>query len=486
MDIKLQSLYDASDRYVVVQYSLNGGATWTQLGANGQADWYGVSPQISCCGWGNGTLDSWTTVFYDLCELSGESCVKFRVFGNDLYETRFAFDNFQLTDGFSDDLEFVLITPPGSGNCTTPLTATESLGVLFKNNTCRPMTNVPLQIVMTGPNSITVNDTIPGPVPAFSTAHFLLTASTFDMSITGTYNFVGTIFSNTSGTGTSYINDTFPSNNGVTEVRYNNVPINTYPYTADFNTHNDGWVTSPVTYFEQKYFYIDTLPYLNGQQGNGRSWLLNDVNAGSRDAFVESPVFDLSKVTNPRLHMDIKLQSLYDASDRYVVVQYSLNGGTTWTQLGTNGQANWYGVSPQISCCGWGNGTLDSWTPAFYDLCALSGESCVKFRVFGNDLYETKFAFDNFEISAGTGDDLEVLVISPPAGSVCGNAYTSTETVGVIVRNNTCRTLTNIPITFTLGGVGSGVITDTVPGPVPALDVQKRKQVLGLEPYLSE
>ncbi|MCP4439426.1 MAG: T9SS type A sorting domain-containing protein [Aureispira sp.] len=463
-DIMMNSLNDSYDRYVVVQYQLNATGAWTQLGANIEPGWYGVSPQTTCCGWGNGTISPWQHVILeDICALSGEHCVRFRFWANDSYETQFAFDNFLVTTE-DDDIEVVAITPADGGPCGTYSNA-EQVGVLVRNNTCRRLTNIPVTFTMTGPNGASFVDTIPGPLEGQRAFQYIF-PSTVDMSIAGTYTFTAEVFSNINGSGSDYINDTFPANNFHSEVRYSGTPINTYPYLADFNTTNDGWASlAPSTTIDEKYFYWDTIPYLNGSEGEDKSWLINFGNLGSRDCWVESPVFDLTTIPNPVLSMDIKIRSINDSYDRYAVVQYSLNGGTNWTQLGPSGYPDWYSPSPQTNCCGWGNGLLDSWTNVYYRLCQLQTETCVKFRVYANDLYETEFAFDNFQIFDRADFDVGVTVLNNPTFAAC--TYSSDQDITVTVENFSCTPATDVPITCVVTGPNSITITDTIAGTVP-------------------
>jgi hypothetical protein len=81
---------------------------------------------------------------------------------------------------------------------------------------------------------------------------------------------------------------------------------------------------------------LGELPYLRGPEGEGKSWYVETKTyANSTLIWAESPVFDLSSSSSPILFMDIKYE-LYSHYSSQFRVDYSLNGGTTRTQLGTS------------------------------------------------------------------------------------------------------------------------------------------------------
>ena len=122
-----------------------------------------------------------------------------------------------------------------------------------------------------------MSQTIPGPVPAFGNYIYTFPGS-IDMSSTGTYNLSIT---------TSLSTDTFAANNVLSETRFSNSPIASYPYTADFNTDNEGWVSRTTD--ATRLFIHDSIPYLSGPQGNGKSWYLSaSLQECCTDVWVES------------------------------------------------------------------------------------------------------------------------------------------------------------------------------------------------------
>ncbi len=446
-----------SSDYFQVTYSLNGGVTWTQLGSGPSPTWYNNTNW-----WQNNystPVDQWTTMEQDLCALSGEPCVKFRIYGRPYYSAptyptyyQFAFDNFSIDAGEPDDIEPRQITLNGSGVCGN-YTAAETIAALIHNNTCRPLYNVPIDLQIDG--GAVIAEIMPGPIPAFGNYIYTFSA-TANLSAPGTHTISVT---------TQLATDNVTWNDNHTETRITgSAPILAYPYAQDFNSGNGGWVSRTTD--ATRLFALDTLPYLNGPQGEGESWYVETVttNNGS-NIWVESPVFNLSGLTNPQLSFDIKY-SLH--SSDYFHVEYSTNGGTTWTQLGTGAEPNWYN-----STNWWQNNyttPVDQWTRVQHSLCAVAGQTCVKFRMYGRPYYSYptyptyyNFAFDNVEVK--NGPDVGVTAYVEPVDMGC--LFATDQEVTITVYNFGCQPVSNVPVACDITGPSSGTLTGTVPGPIP-------------------
>lgn len=106
-------------------------------------------------------------------------------------------------------------------------------------------------------------------------------------------------------------------------------------------------------------------------------------------SYLVSQCYDLTSLSNPKISFDMKydIETNYDA----LYVEYSLNAGTTWNVLGTQG-SNWYNSSqpygdPCFSCVGnqW-TGTNTTTANYEYQLATLAAENNVLFRfVFKSD-----------------------------------------------------------------------------------------------------
>ncbi len=457
MEIKYQL---HSSNYSRVQYSLNGGSTWSTLGTSTDPNWYNYSSQ-----WGNNLstpVDSWDMVQRSLCLLSGQPCVKFRVMARPYYSyptynayEYFAFDNFRIVDGV-DVGAYDFVSPVDQG-CL--FSANQPVTVRIFNSSCGPMTNIPIKCDISGPLNTSLTGTVPGPI-AVNTYYSYTFPSTVNLTDTGTYNVK--VY-------TELPFDANPANDTVSTTLYvEQITISNFPYLQDFDSGTEYWIASGAAPPNNngRNFLLGNLPYLNGPQGNGDSWYVNtSTSSQSTEIWVESPVFDFSQLTNPRIAFDIKYR--LHSSD-YVRIQYSINGGANWLTLGASGEPDWYNYSTQ-----WGNNLaapVDSWTTVTRRLCDLSGEPCVKFRILARPYYSSPtyigyeyFSFDNFFIGDGQPDDIDVRQYLLPASPNC-SGLSATSPVRVIVANNTCRPLTNIPITLQLDA--GPVINEVVPGPV--------------------
>lgn len=181
--------------------------------------------------------------------------------------------------------------------------------------------------------------------------------------------------------------------------------INTYPYTQDFEVDNGSWTPSGTN---SDWSWGSPAKGVINTAGSGNNcWISGGLSAsaytGSQKSWIESPCFDFSTLENPYLSFLIfwDTEKQYDGGN----LQYSLNNGTSWSNLGTNSQIqdclekNWFNssnitnlsglASPQQgwsgtvqatsgSCLG-GNGS-GSWKEASICLMALAGEPSVQFR----------------------------------------------------------------------------------------------------------
>lgn len=460
--------------HVQVQFSTDGGTNWANLGSGPSATWYNTSAS-----WAHDTspIDVWTHKEIEVCEFSGLPCVIFRMRFNDAAGSgsQFAFDNFQITPGDDADLEAYSILSPQSGECGV-LSSTEPVTVLLRNQSCIDRPNVPVRIDWSGPTGSgsfteTYNQNF---VPKNGgNATFEMTG-TIDMSLPGAYTITAT---------TLYPSEINPANDSRTEVRYVNTPINSFPHIEDFNADNGGWRTytaDSTRHFAHK--ELMNYPHgIGGPDGQGHGWWLAMGSYGyEENVWVESPTYDLSALSSPILTMDVKYQLA--PNDNKVFVEYSTDGGSSWTKLGDEHRPNWYNYADS-----WNHNSstqgyhdtipLGSWTRMEYGLCAVAGQSCVKFRVATEDLrtqltgfsYDrvAEFGFDNFSIYDGV--DVGVVDFLTPTLAACG--FSTNETVTVVAHNWGCATATNVPVTCDITGPIPATLSGTIPSIPPQSSV---------------
>ncbi len=203
--------------------------------------------------------------------------------------------------------------------------------------------------------------------------------------------------------------------------------ITTFPYHEDFEGSDGGWSAggtgSDWTLGTPDKAVINSA-------GNGlTSWVTGGLTAsfynfGQRSS-LESPCFDFTTLTRPYIYFKIwwETEQRYDGAN----LQYSLNGGTSWTNVGGINDAvnclneNWYNynsvtnlntlatvrngwtgnIQPTSGSCQGGFGS-NGWVVAKHCMPYLAGKPSVKFRfTFGagttcNDF--DGFAFDDIYI----------------------------------------------------------------------------------------
>lgn len=205
------------------------------------------------------------------------------------------------------------------------------------------------------------------------------------------------------------------------------VTINTFPYTEGFQFNNGGWIAGGVN--SDWDWGLPNKSFINGAIGASNCWVTGGLTgsfyAFGQRSFVESPCFDFTNVAHPFVSMNIywECENVYDGA----TFQYSLNGGATWTNVGSvndpvdclnqnwfnqaninalstlaNPREGWAGtITPTVGACNGGMGS-GAWVTASHCMSNLAGEPSVKFRfAFGAgtlcNAYDG-FAFDDIYI----------------------------------------------------------------------------------------
>ena len=191
--------------------------------------------------------------------------------------------------------------------------------------------------------------------------------------------------------------------------------ITSFPYTEDFESGDGGWVAANSA---DGTWALGTPAgaIINSAASGANAWVTNltgDYN-NNDDSAVVSPVFDFSALSSPVIEFSIWWNSEFSWDG--LVLQSSIDGGTTWINVGSlNDPNNWYnddsiGGAPGGQPIGWtgressNNGT-NGWLVARNNIGDLGGESNVIFRfAFASDTSATDdgVAFDNITISQPT------------------------------------------------------------------------------------
>lgn len=230
--------------------------------------------------------------------------------------------------------------------------------------------------------------------------------------------------------------------------------ISTFPYVEDFET-SPAWTVVSVANSDWAWGTPNHTYVIQGAGSGAKCWCAGGLTgafyANSQQSYVKSPVFDFTNLQYPH----IKFKLFYDSEYHYDGgnLQYSLNGGATWSDVGTvNGTTsnpipeandcntqNWYNypginylntpagfvtskhgwcgnsqaggtgwdpASPGTNCLG-GNGP-GHWITAEHCLTGCGGQSNVLLRFTFGSGYSCNnfdgFAFDSVGISNGVSN----------------------------------------------------------------------------------
>ena len=304
------------------------------------------------------------------------------------------------------------------------------------------------------------------PIAEGETAEFTF-ATLADYSTAGTYSI--TVLTILAGDGVAANDDQSSS--------VNSVPlIATYPYQQNFEAGAAFWTTGGVLSSWE-------LGDPDGDAISGpppaaptslKSWTteLDDNYNLNEQSYVISPCFDFSSLILPSIEFDANWDiQLFDDGAK---LQYSLDQGMTWNDLGALGTGiNWYN---HASCYamwpnfyvdnynGW-SGSSEGWVHAEHDLSMLAGEPSVVFRFtfssspFWN--FNDGFAFDNVHIHDANANDIGITDVTDPVSS----AYLGTaESITVEVMNfgTTPKSGFNVKVQVNGGTVFTEVYTGTL------------------------
>jgi gliding motility-associated-like protein len=282
------------------------------------------------------------------------------------------------------------------------------------------------------------------------------------------------------------------------------ITINSFPYNEGFETSpawtnggtNDDWEWGTPSH-----------PTISSAGGGSKSWCVGGLTgssySGSAQSYLMSPCFDFTSLNYPWISFKIFWETEFKFDG--LVLQYSLNGGTTWTNVGAYNDPvdclndNWFNynnitwltsASPKhgwsgrlgltSGSCQGGNGS-GGWVNAKHCMSALANKPSVRFRfLFGSGT--TCNAFDGVAI-----DDILIKDADPNTANF---SYTCTgvNTVDFLNSSDICstdylwnfgdpasgasNTSTAANPTHTFSGPGNYTVTLTSNGPCNAPGIQ--------------
>jgi|GEM_PF-2446818 len=185
-------------------------------------------------------------------------------------------------------------------------------------------------------------------------------------------------------------------------------------YYEDFEDGTYGWVPENTGGTSvNSWAYGPTTGTAFGAPINGiNAWFTDITNKTDMEqSWISSPCFDFRGSVKPMIRLDV--WKYFEKNRDGGIIQFSIDNGSTWQNLGTIGDGiNWYNSfqiagQPGGQQVGWtapANGLPDTtWTDVRHDLDQLAGEPKVRLRIAygsnGTGLNNEGFAFNNILIS---------------------------------------------------------------------------------------
>ncbi|MFN3528727.1 MAG: GEVED domain-containing protein [Bacteroidia bacterium] len=379
--------------------------------------------------------------------------ISFRQFsGIDVW---FDIDNLNLFTPMPTDMGVYAITAPKSG---CGLTGSDTVSIRVVNFGTTSSNDIPVAYQVNGGTPII--DTIFATVLPNDTVNFNFTVPA-NLATPG--NYVVRAW-------TAMPNDATPSNDTLSRLVQSLPVINTFPYHENFDSSVVlGWTSGGSNGTWALGAPAGT--NLSTAASAPNAWVTNLTGQYNPNeaSWVQGPCFDLSNVFGGVVELDI----LRDAENNWdgAQLQYSLDGGTSWTVLGSmsSGIANWYnnvnGSGPLSGQPVW-TGLLSGqgWVRAQHSLSALDGEPSVLLRVFfgsdGSVQYEG-IAFDNFTVRV----PMDPVIMS--VSSVSDSCTPAPRAISAAVRN--FAPLTQVNLHYDTSGTGTYLNTPMVFNPTDSL-----------------
>jgi hypothetical protein len=448
----------------VLQYSGDGGNTWTTIGDVGDPiNWYtqgGINglPGGGPIGWAgrsntNTGSNGWVKAERSIPALAGAAGVVFRIaFGSDVFTTDdgFAFDNFEVFERPQFDASVTAIIEPESG---CGLTANSTVIIQLTNIGAQAFDTVNLSFTV-GTSGVVVTELLDSLINPGDTVTYTFTTGA-DFSTPGLYDF---------SAWTSLQGDTAVNNDTLTVPIQAIQTVSQYPYVEDYASGVNGWQSGGVN--STWAFGEPAKQTISGAASDTNAWVTGGLfgsYVNQENSFVLGPCFDFSTLTNPTLRLSIFVESEFSWDG--AAVQTSVNNGATWQLVGSFNSPqgiNWYNDNtisgnPGGQQQGWtgrsntNNGT-NQWVTAQHPLTGLAGQSEVLIRVvFGTDfsVIDEGFAFDNFIVFDRALVDIGTtgMTVLPPNGCIG-----DTVAIGLDITNYGTVAQSNIPMEVAVTG----------------------------------
>lgn len=274
------------------------------------------------------------------------------------------------------------------------------------------------------------------------------------------------------------------------------VVISAFPYTQGFET-TPAWASGGTN--NDWAWGTPAHPLINSAPEGTRAWCVGGLNgsfyANNQQSWLETPCFDLSLLTYPYISFMLywETEPAYDG----LGFQFSVNGGTTWSNLGSNTDndclnVNWFNSpnitalnlaapkrgwsgTAQVGGCSTGQGS-GGWVRAGHCLDGIPTGSPVKFRfVFGaGSICNTFDGIGLDDVYIGEAPPNEPQITFTCAGNTVSFSNTATLCASSSVWNfgdpgsGANNTLNAINASHTYPGPGTYPVSLTMTGPCNA------------------
>ena len=218
---------------------------------------------------------------------------------------------------------------------------------------------------------------------------------------------------------------------------YGTAQITSYPYSEDFEAGAGGWVATNGSNGTWA-LGAPTASVINSAASGANAWATNLSGNYNNDenSFVQSPEFDLSGLAAPSIQFSIWWNAEFSWDG--MVLQSSIDAGSTWQNVGAFGDPNnWYtdntiNGNPGGQQEGWSGRTSSSngsngWVIARHALAGLAGQSSVFLRfAFGSDgsVQDNGFAFDSISVFEVTCPEPSGLIVDSQTDTTANISWT--------------------------------------------------------------
>lgn len=373
--------------------------------------------------------------------------------------------NANLSWGEVEDYGLV-IAPPSALDMAmisldSPLTActlgpTENVAVTFANYGSTAATNPMVCYSING--GTPVCETFSGTIQPGDSANYVFTA-TAAIPGPGQYTFDSWVV--LPGDGFA-LNDSL---NGQIVEHLGQGLVSNIPYTEDFESGTNGWITYGDTNNTWQ-FGAPAATFINAAASGDSAWVTNltgDYN-NSEISYLQSPCMDLSGLTADPFVAFSHIYNTESCCDESWL-ELSTDAGLSWTKVGSQGTGNnWYNDAFAQEWDG-DSGPGGAWRTADNRLIGAAGHGSVFLRyVFSSDgsVVREGFGVDDFSIRDTIINVGVTALVAPTNGCL----FTTTEAVTIDIFNAGTHDATNIPVCFSVNG--GAPICETVMVAVPA------------------